>query len=274
MPPVNEADHWWHALAWLSDAEPLVCPPSRHGIHWPDRMALRHFWPRREQLLQRMLHDPRPLNGWMARIRDRRLGMRFEHLLLFWLMQQSHLRLLAHGLPVREQGRTLGAVDFLLQDLRDGSVWHWEVACKFYLQTSQSSTGWQWLGPDGRDKLADKLRHMTQRQLRLAQQPQIRDYLRRLGIRQSPRPLGVIWGRLFHTPEHVPGTETLPLNPNHPRGVWFNGTMPSGWRVAETLDLLSPQQPPPVRPGSEPDRPVPCWRPGADGRPEWAFIRP
>lgn len=59
-----------------------------------------------------------------------RLGVYAESLLAFWLDNAPHCRLLAHNLPVSDDDRTLGALDFVAKI--NGRLHHIELACKYY----------------------------------------------------------------------------------------------------------------------------------------------
>ncbi len=262
---------YWHALEWLLASPPLVCP-RQPGQHWPE--SLDGFWPDKARRLRALQSQPEPLQHWMATLNDWRLGRIFEHVLAFWLHQQPHLQILAENLPVREQGRTLGALDFLLQDLRDGKLWHWEVACKFYLQTPLPEGGWQWLGPGKKDTLEKKLRHMRLHQLELSRHPQIQKWLTEQGHTGEIHRLGFVWGRLFYSQQPLEGQEQLPLHPNHPQGTWFRQPAPPGWQACNKMDLLSPQAFPEALVETGPDQPQPLYRQPGDGAPQWAYLLP
>ncbi len=273
MVPVKASgfSFYWHALEWLLNSPPLAVPQTADQ-HWPE--SLQAFWPDHAAHLQALKNQPETLLAWMNQQKDRRLGRIFEHLLAFWLRQQPHLQVLAENLPVREHGRTLGALDFLLRDLRDGKLWHWEVACKFYLQAPLAAGGWQWLGPGRKDTLEKKLRHMQQHQLQLSHHPQIRQWLARQGHAGAIHRLGFVWGRLFYAPEPPAGHEHLPLHPQHPRGLWFRQPAPPGWQACHKIDLLSPQTPPASLAETGKHRPQPLFQPSVDGQGQWAYAVP
>ncbi len=273
MAPVNALSftRYWHALEWLLASPPLACP-SASAQHWPGNLG--SFWPDHSAQLQTLKNQPETLLAWMAKQPDRRLGSVFEQLLAFWLHQQAHLQILATNLQVHETGRTLGALDFLLLDRRDGKIWHWEVACKFYLQAPLPNGGWQWLGPGKQDSLEKKLRHMQTHQLPMSEHPYIRQWLAEQGYRGEIHRLGYVWGRLFYAEQTLAGHEPLPLHPQHPRGRWFRQPAPPGWQPASKMDLLTPQLLPASHPAPSPSQPYPVVRTSTGSQPEWGFAVP
>ena len=60
----------------------------------------------------------------------KRLGRRFESLLTALFEQSEHVKLLGHGIVVKDQKQTIGELDYLIE-LPDRII-HLEVAIKFY----------------------------------------------------------------------------------------------------------------------------------------------
>ena len=122
----------------------------------------------------------------------RRLGFFYQ-----WLWQQliTHhpcYELLAEEIQLSVDKRTLGAVDFLVKNLKTGEMEHWEVAIKFYLAFED-----RWPGPNARDDLDKKANKMLSHQLMLSDHPAfIEQYQAQFG-QISQRRL-IMQGRLFY----------------------------------------------------------------------------
>lgn len=150
-------------LAWLVYSRPLlVLDQDRDGAAaWPADV---------EQTLLELDRNPQPLLTHLALRQSHRLGLYFEQLYGYALTALLGQRVLAQNLPVRALGRTLGELDFLVHDPETDVVVHHEIAVKFYM-------GWRgehpaeggkppgWYGPDSRDQLSRKLRHLLEHQI-------------------------------------------------------------------------------------------------------------
>ena len=93
-------------LAWAGFSEPLVLSPAIGG--W--QLEPSAFWREHLQTLDR---DPAPLSEFLADATDGRLGIYYERLWHYLLTQDPDSNLLAHNLPVRAGGRTIGEFDCL-----------------------------------------------------------------------------------------------------------------------------------------------------------------
>lgn len=124
---------------------------------------------------------------WVAaQPRTYKLGIRAEALLVWGLRQLPRFRLLAHQLQLRDGSNCLGELDFLIEDRALRRYEHWELALKFF--------GWsgdQWIGPDSKDQLTQKLERMQGRQLSLSQTPAFRQWLQQ----HSPEAIAGPWQR-------------------------------------------------------------------------------
>lgn len=136
--------------------------------------------------------QPKALNEHLQKQRSNRLGIYFEQLLSFYFEHYPRFTLIAKNLQVNGDKRTLGEFDFIIQDQLDGETKHIEAAVKFYLghQNYQGVIAnniplhnWHnWVGPNQKDTLAIKMRHLQERQLPLSQTEHGQATLSRLGI--------------------------------------------------------------------------------------------
>ena len=105
--------------------------------------------------------------------------------------------MLASGIELRAEGRTLGELDLLVSG--EGEVWHLELAVKFYLcAPGRPGDAWSdWIGPNGRDRLDRKLDRMRDHQLPLGQSEHARSHLAALGLPAPTRSAAVLHGVRF-----------------------------------------------------------------------------
>ncbi|MBN7797994.1 DUF1853 family protein [Parahaliea mediterranea] len=224
-------------LAWACFSPPLMLS-ARLGGDGPDAgNADFALTPARQDWLARLDADPAPLREHLARSRSRRLGLYFERLWHFFLARDPAVELLAHNLPVRENGRTLGEFDLLYYCHERRRHCHLELAVKFYLgysapgcDTPGASRWRDWLGPNSRDRLDLKLDRLLDHQVRLADHPSARAVLARLGVTDPLREVEMK-GYLFRHPRN-------PLPP--PRAFNPALALHSWWRLQELPGALDP----------------------------------
>lgn len=207
-------------LAWTLLSPPLLqgspCP-QRHpltGSGWADDPARLAAW------LRTLDQAPGPLLEHLERLTSRRLGLYYEALWQFALLQAPGIELLAANLPIREGRHTVGELDILLRD-REGDH-HLELAIKLYLgpPDADGTDPAQWLGPGCHDRLGSKLAHLAGHQLTISRQPQSHFALAALGIVEVEPHLW-LGGYLFYP---WPGHAQPPAgaHPMHLRGRWLH----------------------------------------------------
>ena len=144
--------------------------------------------PARYAWLEQLDMQPGALLDHLALLHNGRLGLYFESLWHFFLHQDKDVDLLAHNLPIRDEGRTLGEFDCLYYCRQRQRHVHLELAVKYYLShrtitTDQSTSRWsEWLGATGTDNLDRKIKHLTQHQIGLGDRPLAKRQLEQLGI--------------------------------------------------------------------------------------------
>ncbi|WP_232313166.1 DUF1853 family protein [Enterovibrio coralii] len=91
-----------------------------------------------------------------------RIGFYYQWLIQQCLKASADHSLVAEEIQVEDEGRTIGAVDFVVKN-GSNTLEHWEVAIKFYL-----AFGDDWYGPNAKDTLSKKLAKMLNQQLALS----------------------------------------------------------------------------------------------------------
>lgn len=184
--PSTYPDHWDNLLWALAHSDiseisslPWL-PPAR-------RAELKDFFaaPAMRASLENILHRV------VESASSRRLGVYFENLWAFAFKYHPQYHLIARNLPLRQAGKTLGELDFVVCYLPDDAIEHWEVAVKFYLQVGDS-----WVGPGLKDRLDIKLARTRDHQLPIIHQPEAEALLRDQGI-EIQRQWTLMPGRRF-----------------------------------------------------------------------------
>lgn len=180
----------------------------------------------RTNWLRQLDQQPQPLLSWLQARPATRLGLYFETLWQFFLAEDSDTALLAHNMPVRSSGQTLGEFDCLYYCRRRERPVHLELAVKFYLGHrsttlgAQESTAAEWLGPNTVDRLDLKLTRLLTHQSRLSLSPAGRELLSKQGLEQPLREIA-LRGALFQ-----PAQDALSPPPG------YNTALPLGsWQV-------------------------------------------
>ena len=94
------------------------------------------------------------------------LGKQAEFLFETLLHFSDHYTIIASNIQIQGATETLGELDYLVENSLTKQVIHIELACKFYLlDLSLGNTiEEQWIGPNRKDRLIDKLAKLTTRQ--------------------------------------------------------------------------------------------------------------
>ena len=145
-------------------------------------------------------------------------------------------------MPVREPGRTLGELDLLLECA--GQYIHMELAIKFYLGWQEGQEDVQWIGPDGQDRLQQKISHLREHQLVLPRSTAAQATLAAMGIGR-PEPACWLGGYFFYPWPHrlnVPAE----ADPGHNAGHWLyphqwsEFSAGQQWHILPRANWLSP----------------------------------
>ncbi|WP_372809810.1 DUF1853 family protein [Litorivivens sp.] len=211
-------------LAWICFSEPLIANFSGLTDDSPHKVTAPAFQLHegRRQWLRSLDQEPGPLLDYIdEHCKSRRLGLIFESYWHFFLKEDPDTTLLAHNLPVRDEGRTLGEFDVLYHCHRRDQSIHLELAIKFFMATlsplAPGNALSYWLGPNSRDRLDIKWARMASHQLALPHRSASRAVLSNFGINSLAQEVA-IKGWLFH---HASGTPLHPnIHPEHPRGFW------------------------------------------------------
>ena len=184
-------------LAWACFSSPLLDTDAMEGNSLEATNCAFPLTAKRRRWLETLDQNPAPLLQHLSDQLSRRLGLYFESLWHFFISRDDTVDLVAHNLPVREAGRTLGEFDILYFCRRRNCHVHLELAVKFYLgrasgeKTGTESAWRQWLGPEARDRLDIKMAHMLGHQIHLSKTEAAIPLLESLGVEQLEREIEV-----------------------------------------------------------------------------------
>ncbi len=252
----------------------LACPPLLAS--WPTGLTPSlpidlpdaSFWQAHYQrYLPRLLdldQDPAPLTAYLERMPSTRLGLRFEGLLGFWLLDQSgpwhEYDVLGQNIQLKDAKRTIGEMDLILRNHASGQIEHWELSLKFYLGENHFEP-FDWRGLNDRDTFGRKIRHTILHQFHDESSVLARNHPA-VDLRRA-----IFKGRLFYPDRATTLDDHLPamidtytqhalaetqhwLHPDHLRGTWgydlpqqLSPTHPSSlcWRRALRREWLTPE---------------------------------
>lgn len=233
-------------LAWLCMAPQLISSSSlfEPGRYLPpDYLDTLQAWDRNPESAPRLLREPP----------QRRLGFYFERLYEVLLSDLLGWDILLKNAQIQSNGRTLGELDFIVQNPIDDRIEHHEIAIKYYLGVPRGSHEALWYGPNARDRLDLKSDRLINHQSRRTHQPETLQLLKRHGI------TGPITARVF-----MPGYLFYPLNEpisapgsapsNHLYGWWAYA---SEVTKADTANWVLLQKPHWVGPWHQSEAPQP-----------------
>lgn len=163
---------------------------------------------------------PQPLLHYLAQRKSTRLGLYFEALWLFYWQNHRQALIHAHNFQIEERGRTLGALDFIIEQER--TVTHIEAAVKFYLLHGDNPNLFHnWIGPNASDTLEKKLSHLQSHQLPLLHQAATRQKLNELSLPPAGIHQRLILKGMLFIPQHVT-LEKYPAFAHHQCNLWFH----------------------------------------------------
>ncbi|WP_438422787.1 DUF1853 family protein [Aquimarina macrocephali] len=108
-------------------------------------------------------------NATEINIRDNEvLGKRIEYFFEYCITNSDRYEVLAKNIQVYQDKITIGELDFLIKDHRDNKTLHIEIVYKFYLYDSSIEGELkQWIGPNRKDTLLQKIEKLKTKQLPL-----------------------------------------------------------------------------------------------------------
>jgi hypothetical protein len=103
-----------------------------------------------------------------------RLGHRVEKVVSHLIKASTNYEMLYENLQIKEGNKTIGEIDFIIEEIQTKQVIHLELAYKFYLFDPDLSTKpvENWIGPNRNDSLIEKIEKLREKQFPLLHNPQ------------------------------------------------------------------------------------------------------
>lgn len=234
-------------LAFAVASPNILCDlPSELNIQHAFSLHDNTFWQQQYQCYEPRLHqlnqNPEELLSFLATLKSTRLGLRFEMLMWFWLLDDEYhaFQLLGHSIQKIDGPRTLGELDFLILNRDTQQIEHWEVALKYYLAEADYRLE-HWYGLNRSDTLYRKLNHFSQKQFQFGH---ALDF-------EIQKRYAVFKGQLY-LPAHQQQTLPAWVNPARRIGLW-------SYRIPIEQDYYRLQRQEWICPDQSISSPVPEW---------------
>ncbi|WP_051123178.1 DUF1853 family protein [Marinobacter lipolyticus] len=201
-------------LAWMCHTPQLISSPLAFA---PEKYLPEDT----EERLMAWDRAPRLGPAVLTEQPARRLGHYFERLYECLIQDLLGWEILLKNQPVRNNGITLGELDFVVRNPTDNVVEHHEIAVKFYLGHLEANRETAlWYGPNAKDRLDIKSQRLIGHQSQMTERPEARILLESLGIETPTRPRIFMPGYLFYPlGEKLPPPDHIPSD--HLRGDWL-----------------------------------------------------
>lgn len=193
-------------LAWVIASPPLISG-QLNGVDWWGADFLNEEYLACLPALEQLDHDPAILAQYLASMKSKALGHRFEALVAFWLKISPRFELIDKNLQIQGEGRTLGELDFIIRDRQSDALIHLEVSVKFYMGVGDLKDLACWYGSNLNDSFGKKVEHLKQHQTQLTHR-----YPQKIKYSVDQR-CCCMKGRLFY-PEQVFDTEPMKASNN------------------------------------------------------------
>lgn len=163
---------------------------------------------------------PENINGHFSK--PLRLGKQIENYCNDLLNYSKQYDVLIKGLQIKDEKRTVGELDFIVNDIVENQNFHLELVYKFYVYDPNKSLNQinNWIGPNRKDSLVKKLQKLKQKQFPLLNDELTQKYLEQSGIWVSHQRL-CFMANLF-VPHDLEKSEFNQINNNAITGIWFN----------------------------------------------------
>lgn len=199
---------WWELKEpKVRDLATLLVAPSpwETGVELPVSTLLGETGFRFLLQLDQM---PEALHSFLAeQTVTSRLGLYAEYLLMFWFSHAPHCQLLAHNFVINENGKTLGALDFLV--LINDAPFHLELTCKYYGGCSQKLDEFVGLNTD--DVLLNKVEKLKH-QLNLSVRDDVQALCQHYAVK-AVQAASIVRGNLFVPIGNINLSDDSVLNP-------------------------------------------------------------
>ena len=144
-----------------------------------------------------------------------RLGHRVEKIVSDLIKASTNYKIRYENIQIKEGNKTIGEIDFIIEEIKSKQLIHLELAYKFYLfDPSLSSSQFNnWIGPNRNDSLKDKVAKLKNKQFPLLYKPQTKAILSEVATVAIKQKLCLL------TSLYVPYQTEVQLEPEYQKAV-------------------------------------------------------
>lgn len=149
------------------------------------------------------------------------LGKRIERFFEFYINHSSNYEMIKSNIQIIHDKQTLGELDFILFDKRNGKYLHIEHIYKYYLyDTSFENKIDRFIGPNRDDSFAQKLSKLKEKQLPLLYKDETKKYLDDIDIEKIEQK--VCFKGNIYVPQNLIGKDIPIINNACIKGFYLN----------------------------------------------------
>lgn len=174
-------------LEWVIDSPDFLSVANVNALHEKDLLNAKQ-----------LLADAKGNSSTFTFEPTHRLGVYFEQLWHHLIRSNPSVNLIRFNQQVIIDKQTLGEFDSIIESRGLKQVIHCELAVKFYLQIGGGKQLSDWVGPNLRDRFDRKFLRLLNHQLALAENDQVRQWLRQEQLNIDQTAL-LTRGRLFYS---------------------------------------------------------------------------
>lgn len=152
-----------------------------------------------------------------------RLGHQMEHVFKQLIKHSKRYEILVHNLPIRDDNRTLGEIDFILKNVETDQLIHVELTYKFYvIDPKIEEPVDQLIGPNRGDAFFAKVQKIRQKQFELLHSSEGVKTLKMNSIDHNVISHQVCYKTQLYIPKNTNNQLVTQLNTNCIYGYWIS----------------------------------------------------
>jgi hypothetical protein len=152
-----------------------------------------------------------------------RLGHQMEHVFKQLMEESPRYEILVHNLPVKNEARTIGEIDFIVREINTGRLLHIELTYKLYIiNTEITEPIHRLMGPNKRDMFFTKIEKVKHRQFPLLRSAKASRVLNGKGIDARKVEHQCCFKAQLFVPFGADSVNIRPLNKACISGYWLH----------------------------------------------------
>ena len=153
---------------------------------------------------------------------NRRLGHQMEFVFQRLISNSELYSIILHNLPVKDDKRTVGEIDFILKNIESERLIHIELTYKFYIiDNSISEPIHRLMGPNRRDMFFTKMQKIKNHQFELLHSPAGKKALQSKNVNSEELEHQCCFKAQLFVPYQITDIHIRPLNKDCVTGFWI-----------------------------------------------------